>query len=480
MSTSMGVLSCLTSAWWGSLSDRYGRTRLMCLAVTGLVALDINFLIVNLFADRLPGGYWFLIIGPLIDGCVGGVAFADASIQAYLSDCVDRNSRSRVFALSLGLASAGGAVGPIIGAFLLRFTQRPLSVYYLIALIHVVQMLMLGLAPESLSYSQMAAARLQHAERQRVASRDQQRSGKLNVLLVRFLTCLRKIKHQNPFSVLMPAVSEVNSIKKWSNDWSLCLVAGSYGLMILVDESYLYQYQFAAAAFGWSSEAINVNVSLWGGVRALHLVVLLPAIIKLLKPKPSSPSIDAQTINSSSLTPTLLAKPHNLRSAASFDLALSRISLFVLVFAYLIIALDGTPWAFNTFTVLGALSSGFLPAVQSIALELHANRTSGREESGKLLGVLSLVRALGSQIIGPAFYGFTYLKTVAIFPRAIFVVSTIIVGIGFVLLIFVKVPKESSNFQLEEESELDANEALLEEQRHDDGDDGDGRGVFAL
>jgi hypothetical protein len=50
---------------------------------------------------------------------------------------------------------------------------------------------------------------------------------------------------------------------------------------------------------------------------------------------------------------------------------------------------------------------------------------------------------LSSQIIGPALFGFTYIRTVAVFPAAIFFVSAGIVVVSFVLFSFVRVPKES-------------------------------------
>jgi hypothetical protein len=33
----------------------------------GVLLMDFNFIFVALFAKRLPGGYWFLLVGPLIE-----------------------------------------------------------------------------------------------------------------------------------------------------------------------------------------------------------------------------------------------------------------------------------------------------------------------------------------------------------------------------------------------------------------------------
>ena len=50
-----------------------------------------------------------------------------------------------------------------------------------------------------------------------------------------------------------------------------------------------------------------------------------------------------------------------------------------------------------------------------------------------------------SQILAPAIYGLVYTKTVVIFPRAIFTMSMAIVAVSFVLLAFVRLPKDRRN-----------------------------------
>ena len=56
----------------GQLSDRLGRTRILGCAVVGLLIADLTFLCVFWFYDYIPGGYWFLLLGPLVEGFLGG------------------------------------------------------------------------------------------------------------------------------------------------------------------------------------------------------------------------------------------------------------------------------------------------------------------------------------------------------------------------------------------------------------------------
>ena len=54
------------------MSDRYGRARILSCAVVGVLLMDMNFLCVFWFYDYIPGGYWFLITGPVVEGLLGG------------------------------------------------------------------------------------------------------------------------------------------------------------------------------------------------------------------------------------------------------------------------------------------------------------------------------------------------------------------------------------------------------------------------
>lgn len=44
----------------------------MGITVIGLLIADFNFIFVSLFSHVVPGGYWFLVVGPLLEGALGG------------------------------------------------------------------------------------------------------------------------------------------------------------------------------------------------------------------------------------------------------------------------------------------------------------------------------------------------------------------------------------------------------------------------
>ena len=44
----------------------------MGISALGLLLSDFNFIVVALFSKHLPGGYWFLVVGPIAEGLLGG------------------------------------------------------------------------------------------------------------------------------------------------------------------------------------------------------------------------------------------------------------------------------------------------------------------------------------------------------------------------------------------------------------------------
>ncbi|OJA18420.1 hypothetical protein AZE42_06989 [Rhizopogon vesiculosus] len=75
-----------------------------------------------------------------------------------------------------------------------------------------------------------------------------------------------------------------------------------------------------------------------------------------------------------------------------------------------------------------------------MASSLHVELRGGKSEAGKLFGAISVVQALGSQILGPALYGFVYYKTVAIYPGAIFLMGAVLMMVSLGLLALVRSP----------------------------------------
>jgi MFS family permease len=53
-------------------SDRYGRNTVIAISTFGSVLDNLNVVFVSSFASRLPGNYWFLVVGSIVEGVLGG------------------------------------------------------------------------------------------------------------------------------------------------------------------------------------------------------------------------------------------------------------------------------------------------------------------------------------------------------------------------------------------------------------------------
>lgn len=435
MAAVLGVLTCLTTAWWGALSDRSGRIRVLSFALFGLLMTDVNFLVVFRFHNVLPGGYWFLIVGPFLDGLLGGMSTVTAAIHAYVADCTGPDERSHIFSLFLGLLFTGFGLGPTLGALIIHFTGSVLSVFYLAAGTHLLYAaLVILFVPESLSKRRMSAARKVHHEQLAEA-----RLGPRRHLAARWLQAL--FGFLRPLHVLAPVRVDKKlaapGARHGGRDWNLLFVTMAYGCTCTTLGSYPYKFQYTSARFGWSSEQIGYWLSIVGITRAAYLTLVLPFVIRLVKRFVSKPAVQLPVSPNEPLQPAEPPRAAPSRSI-SFDFALARISLAVEVLTYAAIPFAPSALWFTAATMVGAFGTGFGPAIQSVALSLYTLR--GGTESGKLFGAMSVVQSLCSQVVGPGVYGFTYMSTVRTHPATIFFVTCASIVLAFVFLALVRIP----------------------------------------
>ncbi|KAH6895043.1 major facilitator superfamily domain-containing protein [Coprinopsis sp. MPI-PUGE-AT-0042] len=444
ITTTTGVLSLLTTAWWGALSDRRGRVFVMAIALIGLLITDFNYVNVYYFSKYLPGGYWFLLLGPLIEGILGGFATATATMHGYLADTTNEKTRSGVFSLNLGLLFIGFAVGPTLGSLLISYTGRTISVFIAAGIIHVIYATFIcTIVPESLSQSRMREAKHNHARRT-----NESLIGHHNPLIRAVQARARRL-----FMFMRPlSVPHSDPLKKPKRDWNLTLLAAAYGFTMALMASYSYSFQYAAATFGWDSVKLGYYVSIVGASRALFLTVLLPVAIKLFKPEPlvidmpSTPSETEpllsraeETTPTTSTTPSAPAGPSSSRKvlhSPTFELIVVRVSIVVEIVAYSLMGLASTGSAYAMSSVLAALGVGFSPALQTVALAMYA----GREEVKQGACLAPLVSF--KPFLWADHYGLVYMKTVAFFPRAIFIVSVTGLFLSLLSISFVRLPKD--------------------------------------
>ncbi|PFH46315.1 hypothetical protein AMATHDRAFT_70138 [Amanita thiersii Skay4041] len=443
IATTTGILSCLTAAWWGILSDKYGRTRVLGIANIARLVSDFLLVFVTLYTDNFPGGYWFLTLGALLEGIFGGAPAIEAAENGYYADTTTEGNRSRIFSLNYGLAYIGLAVGPALGSLLMRFTGSPLSVFYLTAFLHIYTAVFCRfIMPESLTKEKMQESRTKHLQDSNHIGNGNPAKGSATSHGL-----IRSIFHFfSPLSLFIPRkASDRQSLGTARRDWSLAFMAVSYGFCTSLIGSYSYKVQYSVAAFGWKTEQVGYWLSLVFTTRAVVLIVVLPIILQYLKSKPmltqghARPSEETSLLNSSSQA----ASPNNQDKelySLSINILTARWSLIIEGASYIFTGLSSTALPYIFFSVTEAMSVSFIPTAQALALAIYTR--SGGTESGRLFGALSVVRGICTDIIGPSIYGSVYVHTVAWFPRGIFFTFAMSILVSLVFLSMVRLPKD--------------------------------------
>jgi predicted MFS family arabinose efflux permease len=103
----------VTAPYWGRFSDRFGRRPAILL---GLAMSGIAYLLFG-----LAGSLWMLMLSRLIQGV--GTATVGV-IQAYVTDTVGPNERTKALGWITVATSAGVALGPVIGSLAHRLGER--------------------------------------------------------------------------------------------------------------------------------------------------------------------------------------------------------------------------------------------------------------------------------------------------------------------------------------------------------------------
>ncbi|KAF9073441.1 major facilitator superfamily domain-containing protein [Rhodocollybia butyracea] len=319
LTTTMGLLSALTTGWWGHFSERRGRTRVLAMSTLGLLLTDMTFILVATPGSPLSAhGHKLLVIAPIIEGLLGGWSTLQSATSAYVSDCTSAGSRATVFSRFNGVFFLGVSVGPIIGSWIIRNgipgidrigTVTPegksvTEVFWLAICLSSLNFLLTAfLFPESLSKEQQAKARLAHQGHSDVKGKSRSTEdvsgrpsstgiGDASEPLAQRKDSIVK-RFFSPLALFLPVmIADTTStgIRK-RKDWSLTFLATGMFLYMLSTGLFQIKYLYAVKTYQWAADQLSYFISLLSGLRAVVLLFLLPYVISTFKPKsPPSPA----------------------------------------------------------------------------------------------------------------------------------------------------------------------------------------------
>ncbi|KAF7316815.1 hypothetical protein HMN09_00414600 [Mycena chlorophos] len=491
--TTMGLLSAVTTGWWGRYGERHGRTRVLTFSILGLLLTDLIFILSSTPSSPFSShGHKLLMVAPIIEGLLGGWSTLQSAISAYLSDCTSSGSRALVFSRFTGVLFVGLGIGPTLGASLIRhpipFLNSPphpgqpnaatvTSVFWVAVGLQALNLLMiLFVVPESTNKNNGKGK-----------ARDTSQAGPSTTEDAALASKGFFGDFFSPLAIFLPVPMLVDGTVRKRKDWSLTLLASAMFAYMLSAGLYPVKYLYGGHVYGWGAEQLSYYISLLGSSRAVYLLVVLPFIIATLKPKPKTTTPGESTENA-----TAKAQPTKSRLAKEieFDLSLSRLSLCIEILACLAVVCTPSPmYKMHSATFSGlsstdksnsafqssqalfvfaswlqCMGSGAMPAVQSLALCILQARslvsTDGEAavdaRTGTLFGALAVLQASGQMVLGPLFFGLIYSETVAVYPKTVFIAAAGSLFVALTALLLVRNPIAESKTRTRSMAKLSA------------------------
>ncbi|PPQ71192.1 hypothetical protein CVT24_010010 [Panaeolus cyanescens] len=408
--TTMSVLSAISTGFWSRLGDTHGRKPILVSFLLGALLMESVFVLV-MRPDSIFGRHaeQLILVGPVVEGFVGGLSTFNGVFHAYISDCTRHGSRSTIFSTVQGMVFVGLAIGPWLGG--LFFPPKGYNdgfFYGSIGLISATILYVIFICPESRQPQRVPVVQ----ERGDLASKP---SPVITIgkLLKNFATALLL-----PISMFTPRRSFDNPSKR---NWNMTFVGLGLFLYLVSTGVYSAKYLYAQHVYDWTTAELGYYMSTLWITRAFNLLVFLPIILSYLKPK---------SMRGSGVTPTA----SEISAELSFDRRLAQISLAVDGFADSMVALAGnrSQPIFVLLSCLSSFTSGGNPALHSLgAICLHACGFSS--DVGALFGAMGVLSAI-AHVVSPYIYALTYGSTVAHFPEAIFVLASCLLFSVVILL----------------------------------------------
>lgn len=430
----VGVLSSYTAPKLGSLSDRYGRKKMLALASAGGVIGEVVTIATATFPQQIH--YKWLLLGCFFDGLSGSFTAGSFLSHAYTSDCTPPSKRGVAIGYLHACLFSGLAFGPLIAAFFIKATGSILSLFYVTLGCHIFFILCVGfIIPESVSKRRQVLARHKHAED--THQRDQRMREWATAYLAasesrptnffwslfaspKYAYLLASIRSANPFEplkVLMPKGLENvrarrNLILLATTDMIILGAAMSSGQVTLLYSEYM---------FGWGNFETSEFMSLVSLIRVLILLCLFPIINYVFRVRPARRRRrEAGAIKESNA------------GADELDVWILRLAIvsdLVGLTGYIFARTEALFVASGVITAFGGMGSATIQSM--VSKHVPAERV------GSLLGAIGLLHAL-SRIVAPVVLNGLYAATVKTFPQAVFVVITGLFAVVLVLSAMVR------------------------------------------
>lgn len=417
LSVLAGVLSALTAPKLGSLSDRYGRTRLIVVASCGGVLNEI----ITIFAAKYPNyiDYHWLILGSFFDGLSGSFTAGSILSASYTSDCTPPSRRGVTIGYLHACLFTGLAFGPLLAGYFVKWTGSLLSIFYVTLGCHIFFIFfILCVTPESLSQKRQMLAREKHQQEQEALAERLRARFAIGSRAASFLSdydWLPALLSANPLAPLKSLVPGGRANKAFRRNMIIlaCLDAvilsaamGSGTVTILYTE-YM---------FNWGNFEASRFVSLISFIRVIVLLGIFPLINWFFRIRP----LQRQRRESG-------AKVVERNSGADkVDIWMLRVAItaeVIGIMGYIFARSQAVFVLGGVITAIGGLGGAVVQS--TITKHVPAQNVGG------VLGAIGLLHGAG-RVFAPMIFNGLYAATVETFPQAFFVLLASLFGLALI------------------------------------------------
>lgn len=393
-----GILSAIMAPKLGSLSDRYGRLRVLCLATGGTLVGEVVTLLVATFPEHVSVN--FMLFSAFCDGLCGSFTTVMAICHAYASDCTPPSKRSMAFAIFHCCLFTGIGLGPILTGYLAKWTGTLISVFWFALAAHGVFLTaLLGFIPESLTKGRQLKARQKHES----AAEDPRWMTNDDVGLVwRVVTAGRNFFA--PLSILWPTAPGSSPALRRNLFFLAAVDTTMFGVAM---GSFTVVLLYSEYTFGWDTLRASQFTSVVNVSRVTVLLIILPLIVRIFRPRPKVVLVEDNNSGtgdadmSGEQQPKKRALDRNT-GADTLDINIIRVAILFDILGYVGYATSANGTMFTISGMIAAFGGMVSPTLQStMTKHVPADRV------GQLLGATGLLHAL-ARVVSPLVFNLIY------------------------------------------------------------------------
>lgn len=413
MTTLTAILSVFIVPYLASWSDRIGRRPILLWTMScGILSLMITMICCT-FPNQV--NYKLFLVSAVLDGIGGSMGSMVVLCTSYTSDTIKDSFRAGALSILDACMFGGIAVGPLVGSFILSYTDHNLLGLFSFSMACQVfaLLLMIFVVRESRSETARHKSLSEHLSRRKSFLINQRRRLSINDgdettssqnWTTGFVEKTREIFHYlnilGPLKVLR--FSHIRDRRSRFNVFVLIMAQATLSEVVMASMPLVLL--FSKVKFGWTSVENGYFISFLGFSRFFILSTIIPMALNIARRTCS----------------------HSATQVDAIDKRLVQVGLLFSVLGYFVLAEAPTESVFLGSVLIMALGSGASPLLRNAIIK-HAPK----DKVGEVLGAGVLIARL-ENIFVPAIFATLYSKTVRYRAQAII---EVIMATEFLMLV---------------------------------------------